>query len=103
MSFTKIHSYQKDGRLGDILALIQVLALGGKSHRNKNWLASELQRNPQPTECWQTIFSQHPEFSRVKPESENLVSIIARHVATEEMPLSADQTSKLLQIGCGVA
>lgn len=103
MSFTKIDSYKKDGRLKEVLALIQVLALDGKSHRNKNGLASKLQRNPQPTECWQTIASQHPEFFRVRPESENLVSIIARHVATEEMPLSADQTSKRLQIGCKVA
>lgn len=38
--------YLKDGRLADILALIQVLALDKDTHRREEGLAKELQGPP---------------------------------------------------------
>lgn len=91
-------AYQTTGRLGDVLALIQVLALDEKSHRSKDGLASELQGKPRSADNWPVVAQQHPEFFRVRPEGEHTVSLIARHVSSEDTPLSADHTSKLLQL-----
>ena len=95
-------SYLAKGRLADVLALIQVLALDEKAHRSEKGLDSELQGPPQSAENWPQVAKRHPEFFRVRPIGEHRVSLVARHVAPKEEsarpPLSPDYTSKLLQL-----
>jgi hypothetical protein len=94
--------YLLDGRLADILALIQVLALDDHAHRSESGLASELQGQPRSAESWPVLAAKHPEFFRVKPDGEHRVSLIARHVASREdshrPTLSPEYTSKLLEL-----
>jgi len=94
--------YLQSGRLSDVLALIQVLALDEHAHRSEDGLASELQGKPRSAPSWPAIAAEHPEFFRVKPDGEHRVSLIARHVAPkigEVRPaLPPDYTSKLLQL-----
>lgn len=91
-------TYRSAGRLGDVLALIQVLALDKNSHRSNDGLASELQGSPRSAGSWRLVAQQHPEFFRVRPEGEHTVSLITRHVSAQDSPLSADHTSALLQL-----
>ena len=95
-------SYIAEGRLADVLALIQVLALDELAHRSEDGLASELQGPPQSAENWPEVAKRHPEFFRVRPSGEHRVSLVARHVTPREEgarpPLSPDYTSKLLQL-----
>lgn len=94
--------YLLPGRIGDVLALLQVLAMDEHAHRSENGLASELQGPPRSAKSWPEIAKRHPEFFRVKPDGEHRVSLIARHVTPRDesgrRPLPADYTSKLLQL-----
>lgn len=103
------HSYLIEGRLSDVLALIQVLALSPKTKRSEGGLLEELQGNPTSAESWIEIGLQHREFFRVKPEGKKRahVSLIARNTqdpvenedGDEVRPLlSADTTAKLMQL-----
>lgn len=94
--------YLMRGRLADVLALIQVLALDESAHRSDDGLNSELQGSPHSADSWSAIAEQHPEFFRVAPSGTNRVSLVARHVSAptaEKRPiLASDYTSKLLQL-----
>lgn len=98
----KSSSYLAAGRLADVLALIQVLALDEHAHRSDEGLVSELQGAPRSAASWPNIAEQHPEFFRVAPTGDHRVSLVARHVAprTEDKrpPLPSDYTAKLLQL-----
>lgn len=95
-------SYLVAGRLADVLALIQVLALDEHAHRSDEGLASELQGRPRSAASWPDVARAHPEFFRVRPDGEHRVSLIARHATPKEQdgrrPLDPDYTSKLLQL-----
>jgi hypothetical protein len=73
-------AYTKPGRLSDVLALIQVLALDEHSHRSEPGVKQELQGNPSSSDSWVTLAKEHPEFFRVKAEGEHVLALIARHV-----------------------
>lgn len=94
-------SYLADGRLADVLALIQVLALDEHAHRDDGALLNELQGAPRSAESWSQVAERHPEFFRVA-SSEHGVSLIARHVTPRDdgqrQPLASDYTSKLLEL-----
>jgi hypothetical protein len=94
--------YLVQGRLADVLALIQVLALDEDAHRSEDGLNSEFQGPPRSSGSWSGIAEQHSEFFRVAPTGNNRVSLVARHVSAptgETRPLLAsDYTSKLLQL-----
>jgi hypothetical protein len=94
--------YILPGRVADVLALIQVLAMDEHAHRSDNGLDSELQGPPRSAETWPELAKKHPEFFRVKPDGEHRVSLIARHVTPKDefgcRPFPADYTSKLLQL-----
>lgn len=94
--------YLVTGRLGDVLALIQVLALDEHAHRSEDGLSSELQGNPRSAASWPVVAQAHPEFFRVKSDGEHRVSLIARHVTPRDQigrrPLAPDYTSTLLQL-----
>ncbi len=95
-------SYVSAGRLADVLAMIQVLALDEHSHRSESGLAGELQGPARSAGTWSEVAERHPEFFRVKPTGENRISLIARHVSAPtgegRPPLTLEHTSKLMQI-----
>ena len=92
----------KPGRLADVLALIQVLALVRYSHRTEEMIKVELQANPLSAGTWTTIATDHPELFRVAVDSASPISLVARHVsppnAQGEKLLPIDYTSKLLSL-----
>jgi hypothetical protein len=94
--------YLLPGRLANVLALIQVLAMDEHAHRSEDGLKSELQGLPRSAGTWPEVAQKHPEFFRVKPDGEHRVSLIARHVTPRDEsgrhPLPADYTSKLLEL-----
>lgn len=77
------HPYSVDGRLSDVMALIQVLALDESAHRSEDGLSSELQGKPNSGESWESLAKQHPEFFRVRRKGTHTVSLISRHVLPE--------------------
>ena len=59
-------AYTKPGRLLDVLALIQVLALDKHIHRSEDAIAArELMGSPSSSESWTSLAKEHPEFFRV--------------------------------------
>jgi hypothetical protein len=93
--------YLLEGRLADVLALIQVLAIDDRTHRTEVGLLSELQGAPKSTSKWTAVATEHPEFFRVKHEGKYPVSLVARHVAPEDEngqpPISLEYMLRLLQ------
>lgn len=98
--------YLLRGRLADVLALIQVLALDRDSHRSESGLTAELQGKPASSENWTALAKAHPELFRVKLSGENVVSLIARHVTepTDQLrkPLSTEYLAVLLDLAVEV-
>ena len=93
--------YTKPGRLSDVMALIQVLALDADAHRSESGLATELQGPPQSATSWTGIASDHPEFFRVRGAGIHQVSLIGRHVLPRDAmgvrrPLAPEELAKLL-------
>lgn len=80
--------YLKNGRLSDVLALIQVLALDSSTYRSDSGiiegtnkgLEGELQGKPVSADKWSVVAIEHPEFFRVNQNKKNAVSLVARHV-----------------------
>lgn len=72
--------YAQQHRLGDVLALMQVLALDEHAHRSEEGLDAELLGSPRTAESWVSIASEHPEFFRVRSKGSRDVSLVARHV-----------------------
>ena len=94
--------YLQEGRLSDVLALIQVLSLDEHAHRSDTALKKELQGDPQTAGSWRQLALEHPEFFRVRASGEHRVSLTVRHVmpkTSEGRPsLPADFTHQLLRI-----
>ncbi|MEH0020731.1 MAG: hypothetical protein V6Z89_13810 [Desulfobacter sp.] len=104
--------YLREGRLPEVLALIQVLAYDKITNRSEQGLAKELQSKPVSAESWVDLAKQHPEFFRVRQgeDEENggkkdLVSLISRFVlkkisgSNNRPMLAADIVNKLMEIG----
>lgn len=94
--------YLLPGRLADVLALVQVLAMDEHAHRSEEGLAKELQGAPRSARTWPEVAQAHPEFFRVGTGGEHRISLIARHVTPKDesgrRQFPADYTSKLLQL-----
>lgn len=71
MMFSKKPSYLIEGRLSDVLALIQVLALSPKTRRSEQGLLQELQGSPRSGESWIDVGRQHRESFFVLRPQEN--------------------------------
>jgi hypothetical protein len=69
-------SYLAEGRLADVLALIQVLALDEHAHHSKDGLASKLQGPPRSAENWPQVAKRHPEFFRVSPPASTSMAFL---------------------------
>lgn len=93
--------YTAAGRLPDVFALVQVLALDQHSHRSESGLTEELQGLPQSGASWTEVARQHPEFFRVRPSGDHVVSLLARHVtqpgAEGRAPLEPAYVHQLLK------
>lgn len=101
MFFRRKHNkYLKDGRLEDVLALIQVLALDKASHRSEEGLKSELPARPSSSKSWLQLAKEHQEYFRVVEGKKNPISLVTRHVSEDagekRPPLSPEHTQALL-------
>ena len=56
----RARAYTRQGRLEDVLALIQVLGLDEHAHRSDNGLAEELQGPPASADTWTAIAKHTP-------------------------------------------
>ncbi|MCX4170687.1 MULTISPECIES: hypothetical protein [Paraburkholderia] len=92
------YAYLVDGRLSDVLALIQLLALSPKTRRTEDGLISELQGNPKSASGWIDVGLEHREFFRVKPNGDKPahVSLIARNAQEDIDPDNGDAAKPLL-------
>lgn len=92
--------YRKDGRLNDVLAMIQVLCLGENIYRSTDGLLKELEGPPQSAPSWLEIAEQHREFFRVSRHKKYPISLVVRHITADSDGkgpwLAADYTEKLL-------
>src|ERR1035441_6932208 len=94
--------YTKPGRLADVLALIQVLALDPDSGRSEDGMVKELQGPPTSAPNWFGLAKEHREFFRVASHEHGL-SLVARYVLPREgerekrPALSSDFVGALLQ------
>lgn len=100
MYFKKDSKYLKDGRLEDVLALLQVLALDKDSHRSESGLKEELSEKPKSAVTWFELAQDHQEFFRVVESKKFPISLVLRHVSDptrdKRPPLSPEQTQSLL-------
>lgn len=100
MFYKKNLKYLKDGRLEDVLALLQVLALDEHSHRSESGLKDELSDKPKSAETWLFLANEHQEFFRVVDSKKCPVSLVLRHISDpskdKRPPLTPEQTQSLL-------
>jgi hypothetical protein len=82
--------YTKTGRLSDVLALIQVLALDPDTSRSEDGIGKELQGPPSSASSWYVLAKEHREFFRVA-EHEHGLSLVARYV----LPKTGDKRPSL--------
>ncbi len=98
----KKDKYLKEGRLEDVLALMQVLALDEDSHRSEEGLKSELPSRPQSETSWLALAKAHPEFFRVDERRKHPIALVTRHVSEgsgkKRPPLTPEHTQALLTV-----
>lgn len=80
------NTYLKDGRLYEIIGLIQVLAFDKDTSRSESGIAYELAQKPLSGNSWIQIASEHPELFRVRPESDRKkrAALVSRYVLEYE-------------------
>jgi hypothetical protein len=91
--------YAKDGRLQNVLALIQVLAFSPKTRRTEDGLTTELKRVPDIAgSSWIDLAREHSEFFRVKDEEGKAthVSLIARNAQQSVADKDGDVSKPML-------
>ncbi|MEM5480269.1 hypothetical protein WNY97_10600 [Pseudoalteromonas fuliginea] len=78
--------YLKEHRLGEVIALIQVLAFHRNTSRSEEGLIEELKLIPRSANSWVELSKSHPELFRVRDEEDkiNRVSLVSRYVASYE-------------------
>jgi len=102
------NKYLKDGRLSEVLALIQVLAYDKFTSRSESALAGELQSKPSSSLSWVLLANEHSEFFRVRNNEDDVkedrVSLVSRFVLPSsgperlKSPLDANTVNKLMEI-----
>lgn len=96
----KNNKYLKVGRLEDVMALIQVLALDEYSYRSEEGIKSELRAKPSSSVSWFQLAKEHQEFFRAVEGRKYPISLVIRHISenTEKNrpPLSPEHTQALL-------
>lgn len=104
----KKSSYVKNGRLGEVLALIQVLAYDRNTSRSEAGLKDELKEKPESENSWINLAKNHPELFRVREEQGAIdrVSLVSRYIlphTTENgkkvrPPLDTSVVNKLIEV-----
>ena len=98
--------YLQPGRLADVIALIQVLGFDEHAHRSESGLREELQNEPASADTWTKVASEHPEFFRVRPSGDHVVSLLARHVTPRgdsgRAPLPPDHVKELVNVALSI-
>src|SRR5262245_61293953 len=104
-----LSSYIVDGRLADVLTLIQILAFDTAARRSAAAIQEQLDSQPLSASTWQEFAKQHPEFFRVYTDKETLktsISLIARfalkpvpaEVGGQTPILDSDVTNDLMNL-----
>ena len=104
-------SYRKEGRLAEVLALIQVLSYDKIASRSEAGLSYELQSTPATHSSWIALAKEHTEFFRVREgtddedgEKKDLISLVSRFVqpkipgTNNRSPLETSVVNKLMEI-----
>ncbi|WP_124407746.1 hypothetical protein [Pseudomonas sp. R4-39-08] len=101
-------SYLADARLGEVIALIQVLAYDRNTSRSEEGLRVELKAKPESSASWIELGKSHPELFRVREElgKTSRVSLVSRYVSphiTENgkkirAPLDVSIVNKLIEV-----
>lgn len=89
------YPYLKPNRLGDILWLIQILALHANAQRTVETLQSL--KVPLSAKRWDEVGDEHPEFFHVSRGMGIEVSLIARRYQENTPQLSPEHTAKLIE------
>jgi hypothetical protein len=105
---TQGFGYRNYRRLGDVMALIQILSLTEKTNRSENGLQKDLQQPPSTASTWTELAREHPEFFRVRAENPGdpdaqRISLVARAVMPRRAdnkrdPMPSDLVGKLLDV-----
>ena len=91
----KSKSYLINGRLGDIIALINYLSLTKTDYAKQEKLIKEIGTKPQSTDSWIQLCKLHPEFF-MYDTTKSLIYLTYRKYSTEKV--SVDNTIKLIEI-----
>lgn len=98
--------YLKAGRLGDVLALTQVLAIDKRTYRSEDGIAKALNTIPGSAKSWTEIALEHGELFRVNQQNVNSIALVVRHAQEapngESSPCSNEQLSKLLSLAIDI-
>lgn len=104
----KLSSYLKHGRLGEVIALIQVLAYHRNTSRSEDGLRKELCYAPISAISWIEVAKNHPELFRVRLKECGVdrVSLVSRYVLLYSSennkriraPLDPSVVNKLIEI-----
>lgn len=104
----KLSSYLKRGRLGEVIALIQVLAYHRNTSRSEEGLRKELCYAPVSATSWIDVAKNHPELFRVRLKDSGVdrVSLVSRYVLVYSPenkkrirePLHPSVVNKLIEI-----
>lgn len=107
-------TYLSEGRLADVLSLIQVLAYDKDTSRSEAGLMEEFQRTPCSASSWIELATKHPEFFRVRNKvgSKQRVALLARYVLEYQQapdgddekrpPLPSDIANKLMETAISI-
>jgi hypothetical protein len=87
--------YTKPNRLGDVLWLIQILALHNTAQRTVDTLQN--MKEPSSAKSWDEIGDEHPEFFHVSRGTGTEISLIARRYQEGTPQLSPEHTARLIE------
>ena len=95
-------AYAKDGRLADVLALLQVLGQSNDAARSESGLIVTLLGAPRSAATWVDVAVQHPEFFRVDKAKRYSVILLARFARVNEQdkrgPIDVEYLRALMSI-----
>lgn len=107
-SSNKRSSYLADARLGEVIALIQVLAYDRNTSRSEAGIKDELKGKPDSATSWVDLAKSHPELFRVRDEPEEIsrISLVSRYVLPHVVennkkiraPLDVSVVNKLIEV-----
>ena len=108
MMHGKITSYLQEGRLADVLSLIQLLAFDASGYRSDEGMEANLGRKPISAKSWIDLAQAHPEFFRVRrqegrtPRAALIIRYIVGKVAIDgedrRPPLTPEFVSNFFQL-----